>query len=160
MPGAMEKQPTVAFFPEPGAFGPTNNCTGIGSILRERGMRVVFVVEESFRGELEAKGFEERLMRLAPPPEKEEEPGEGWAEFIRVTAPEFRKPTIEQLESVTYPIWVELVNGAKFAHDRLMEIWDDVRPDVIVSDNVTGFPAVPTAWRTASFWRATRCGSA
>src|SRR5574340_29791 len=59
---------TVVFFPE-GAYGPTNNCAGIGQILRERGHRVVFVLEESFAGSLEAQGFEERLMRLGPPPE-------------------------------------------------------------------------------------------
>ena len=33
---------TVVFFPE-GAFGPTNNCVGIGDVLRERGHRVVFI---------------------------------------------------------------------------------------------------------------------
>jgi UDP:flavonoid glycosyltransferase YjiC (YdhE family) len=56
-------QLTVVFFPE-GAYGPTNNCIGIGRALQELGLRVVFVVEESFAGTLEAKGFEERLMRL------------------------------------------------------------------------------------------------
>jgi UDP:flavonoid glycosyltransferase YjiC (YdhE family) len=58
---------TVVFFPE-GAFGPTNNCVGIGDVLRSRGHRVVFVVEESFAGTLEARGFEEATMRLQPPP--------------------------------------------------------------------------------------------
>jgi UDP:flavonoid glycosyltransferase YjiC (YdhE family) len=38
---------TVLFFPE-GAFGPTNNCIGIGDVLRSRGHRVVFLVESSF----------------------------------------------------------------------------------------------------------------
>ncbi len=141
----MTRQPTVAVFPEPGAWGPTNNLVAISNHLRERGIRVVFVVEESFRGELERRGFEEALMRMTPPPEHEEEVGEVWAEFIRQTAPEFRKPTIEQLATVTRPIWEELVAGAKFAHPRLMEIWEETRPDLIVSDNVTGFPAVPTA---------------
>jgi UDP:flavonoid glycosyltransferase YjiC (YdhE family) len=64
---------TIVFFPE-GAFGPTNNCVGIGNVLKERGHRVVFVVEESFAGTLEAKGFEEATMRLAPPPEEPEVP--------------------------------------------------------------------------------------
>jgi UDP:flavonoid glycosyltransferase YjiC (YdhE family) len=50
---------TIVFFPE-GAFGPTNNCVGIGNVLRRRGHRVVFIVEESFAGTLEAQGFEER----------------------------------------------------------------------------------------------------
>ena len=44
------------FFPE-GAYGPTNNCVGIGDVLRRRGHRVVFIVEESFAGTLEAQGF-------------------------------------------------------------------------------------------------------
>ena len=64
---------TIAFFPE-GAYGPTNNCVGIGDILRRRGHRVVFIVEESFAGALEAQGFEERLMRLAPPPRSPRSP--------------------------------------------------------------------------------------
>ena len=80
---------TVAFFPE-GAYGPTNNCVGIGDVLRKRGHRVVFIVEESFAGALEAQGFEERLMRLAPPPEEPEVPGQFWKDFIRETAPVFR----------------------------------------------------------------------
>ena len=29
---------TIVFFPE-GAYGPTNNCVGIGQVLRERGHR-------------------------------------------------------------------------------------------------------------------------
>ena len=82
---------TVVFFPE-GAHGPTNNCAGIGAVLRERGHRVVFIVEESFAGTLEARGFEERLMRLGPPPEQEEAPGQFWIDFIRDTAPVFRSP--------------------------------------------------------------------
>jgi MGT family glycosyltransferase len=134
---------TIAFFPEPGAWGPTNNLVAIAEVLRDRGQRCVFVIEESFKGELNKRGFEEALMRLGPPPAAEEAVGEGWAEFIRETAPEFRKPTIEQLATVIKPIWGELVGGGKYAHDRLMEIWSEIRPDVIVSDNVVGFAAVP-----------------
>src|SRR2546421_543797 len=66
---------TILFFPE-GAYGPTNNCVGIGQVLRDRGHRVVFIVEESFAGRLEAQGFEERRMRLGPAPEQEEVPGQ------------------------------------------------------------------------------------
>ena len=132
------------FFPE-GAFGPTNNCVGIGAVLRGRGHRVVFVIEESFAGTLEAKGFEERLMRLKPRPEVPEEPGQFWKDFIRETAPQFRRPTIEQLEGLIAPIWTELIDGSKFVDPRLREIFDEVRPDAIVQDNVVAFPAVTTA---------------
>ena len=103
---------TIVFFPE-GAYGPTNNCVGIGQVLRDAGHRVVFVVEESFAGSLEAQGFEERLMRLGPPPETEEEPGQFWKDFIRETAPVFRKPTIEQLAEFIEPTFRALCDGAR-----------------------------------------------
>jgi MGT family glycosyltransferase len=135
---------TIAFFPE-GAYGPTNNCVGIGDVLRRRGHRVVFIVEESFAGTLEAKGFEERLMRLGPPPATEEEPGQFWKDFIRDTAPVFRTPTIEQLEGFVAPTMQALVDGAEYVDDRLREIIAELRPDVIVEDNVCSFPALPAS---------------
>jgi MGT family glycosyltransferase len=137
---------TVVFFPE-GAFGPTNNCVGIGDVLRRRGHRVVFVVEESFAGTLEAKGFEEATMRLGPPPEQEEEPGQFWKDFIRDTAPIFRRPTIEQLEGFIQPTWQALADGAKYVEPRLREILDELEPDIVVQDNVVGFAALPAGGR-------------
>ena len=137
---------TIVFFPE-GAHGPTNNCAGIGAVLRERGHRVVFIVEESFAGTLEARGFEERLMRLGPPPEQEEAPGQFWIDFIRDTAPVFRKPTIEQLGEFIAPTFEALCDGARFVHGRLLEIIDELAPDVIVEDNVVSFPALAASGR-------------
>jgi MGT family glycosyltransferase len=137
---------TVIFFPE-GAFGPTNNCVGIGEVLRDRGNRVVFVIEESFAGTLEEKGFEERLMRLGPPPEQEEEPGQFWKDFIRDTAPVFRKTTFEQLTEFIAPTWEALLDGSRYVDDRLLEIFGEVEPDAIVEDNVCAFPAIPASGR-------------
>jgi MGT family glycosyltransferase len=137
---------TIIFFPE-GAYGPTNNCVGIGDMLRRRGHRVVFVVEESFAGTLEAKGFEERLMRLGPPPEVEEEPGQFWKDFIRETAPVFRTSTRAQLRSFIAPTFEALLDGARYVDDRLREIIDEVKPDVIVEDNVLTFPAILASGR-------------
>ena len=137
---------TVVFFPE-GAFGPTNNCVGIGDVLRSRGHRVVFIVEESFAGTLEARGFEERLMRLGPAPEVEEAPGQFWKDFIRDTAPTFRKPTIEQLGEFLEPTWRALADGSRYVNPRLEEIIGELEPDVICEDNVPAFPALPACGR-------------
>jgi MGT family glycosyltransferase len=137
---------TIVFFPE-GAFGPTNNCIGIGEVLRQRGHRVVFVIEESFAGTLEEKGFEERLMRLAPPPEVEEAPGQFWKDFIRETAPVFRKSTFDQLAEFMAPTWEALLDGARYVDERLVEIFDELQPDAIVEDNVCAFPAIPASGR-------------
>jgi MGT family glycosyltransferase len=137
---------TIVFFPE-GAYGPTNNCVGIGDVLRRRGHRIVFVIEESFAGTLAEKGFEEALMRLGPAPEHEEEPGQFWKDFIRDTAPVFREPTLVQLELFLQPTWQALIDGAKYVEPRLREIVDEVQPDVLVEDNVLCFPALPASGR-------------
>ncbi len=137
---------TVVFFPE-GAYGPTNNCVGIGDVLRRRGHRVVFIVEESFAGSLEARGFEERLMRLGPPPAEPEVPGQFWIDFIRDTAPVFRKSTLEQITEFVQPTWRALVDGARYVNPRLEEIIGELEPGVIVEDNVVSFPAVMASGR-------------
>src|SRR4029450_3969173 len=111
MMGSVASEPVIVFFPE-GAQGPTNNCVGIGQVLRDRGARVVFVVEESFAGTLEARGFEEALVRLTPPPEVPEEPGQFWKDFIRDTAPVFRKSTFDQLGEFMAPTWQALLDSA------------------------------------------------
>ncbi len=137
---------TIVFFPE-GAYGPTNNCVGIGDVLRRRGHRVVFVLEESFAGTLTEKGFEERLMRLSPSPEVEEEPGQFWKDFIRETAPVLRRSTFKQLGLFMRPTWEALLDGARYVDDRLVEIFEELKPHVIVEDNVCGFPAIPASGR-------------
>jgi MGT family glycosyltransferase len=139
-------QATIVFFPE-GAFGPTNNCVGIGDVLRRRGHRVVFIIEESFAGTLETQGFEERLMRLTPPPETEEAPGQFWKDFIRDTAPVFRKSTQEQLAGFIAPTFQALIDGARYVDDRLHEIIGELEPDLIVEDNVVAFPALLASGR-------------
>ncbi|MPY52609.1 glycosyltransferase [Streptomyces acidicola] len=135
---------TILFAPE-SAYGPTNNCVGIGDVLRRRGHRVVFAAEASWKGRLSPLGFEENLVDLAPPPEQPQDAGQFWKDFIRDTAPEFRKPTIEQLDTWVKPVWEELVSGARYCEPRLKAIIDRVRPDVIVEDNVVCFPALTTA---------------
>jgi MGT family glycosyltransferase len=145
---AVSTPRTFIFFPE-GAYGPTNNCVGIGNVLRSRGHRVVFIIEESFKGTLEEKGFEERLMRLSAPEEGagEEDPGQFWKDYIRETAPVFRKPTIEQLDGFIKPTFEALCDGARYVDKRLTEIIDEVAPDVIVEDNVVAFPALAASGR-------------
>jgi MGT family glycosyltransferase len=127
------------------AYGPTNNCVGIGDVLRRRGHRVVFAAEASWKGKLTALGFEEDLVDLAPPSDGEQDAGQFWKDFIADTAPEFRKPTIEQLDTWVKPVWEELIVGAKYCEPQLKAIIDRVRPDIIVEDNVLSFPALLTA---------------
>lgn len=113
---------TIAFFPEPGAWSPTNNCIAIAEVLRGRGQRVVFVVDSSFEGLLEAKGFGERAMRMAPPQEDADptaDPGPSSSASRRRSSASRRSSS---QATVTPPIWEALVAGVRYSHHRLMEI--------------------------------------
>ncbi len=140
------KSKTILFMPE-SAYGPTNQCIGIGKVLLERGHRVVFAAEASWSGKLKALGFEEDLVDLAPPADSdvEQDAGQFWKDFIRDTSPEFRKPTIDQLSTFMLPTWQALIDGAKYCEPQLKEIIARVKPDVVVEDNVICFPALMTA---------------
>jgi MGT family glycosyltransferase len=151
----MQDRPlTIVFLPE-SAYGPTNNCIGVGDVLRARGHRVVFASESSWKGRLGPLGFEERLVDLAAPSDEEEDAGAFWKEYIRETAPEFRKPTIDQLTTVIEPIYRELVDGARYAEPQLKDHLAEVQPDVVLEDNVVLFPALTTSG--AAFVRIVSC---
>ena len=147
---------TILFVPE-SAYGPTNQCIGIGKVLLDRGHRVVFAAEASWKGKLAALGFEEDLVDLAPPPEEgdDQDAGAFWKEFIKETAPEFRKPTIEQLTTFVQPTFQALIDGSVYCEPQLRDIVARVKPDVVVEDNVQCFPALMTAG--APFVRIVSC---
>ncbi len=151
------------FMPE-SAYGPTNQCIGLGKVLLDRGHRVVFAAEASWAGRLEPYGFVEALVDLAPPPDQPdpdagpdstEAAGQFWIDFINETAPEFAKPTRDQLATFVQPTYAALVDGARYAEPRLRRIIAEHRPDVIVEDNVVSFPALMTG--DAAFVRIVSC---
>ena len=144
------------FWPE-SAYGPTNQCIGLAAILHDRGHTIVFAAESSWAGKLAPFGFIEELVDLAEPAEDagDEDAGAFWTDFIAETAPEFRKPTIEQLGAFIQPTYQALIDGAKYCEPRLREIIAKHQPDVIVEDNVVLFPALVTAG--APFVRIVSC---
>lgn len=141
----IERPLTILFMPE-SAYGPTNQCIGIGNALLKRGHRVVFAAEASWKGKLAPFGFEEDLVDLAPPSTGgDQDAGQFWKDFIRDTSPEFRKPTVEQLETFIKPTFQALIDGAIYCEPQLRQIIARVKPDVIVEDNVVTFPALLTS---------------
>lgn len=80
-------------------------------------------------------------------PLEPEVPGQFWKDFIRDTAPVFRRSTLDQLEGFIAPTWQALVDGARYVNPRLEEIFDELNPDVIVEDNVVSFPAISASGR-------------
>lgn len=147
---------TIMFWPE-SAYGPTNQCIGLAAILASRGHRIVFAAESSWAGKLAPFGFIEELVELAEPAQDaaDEDPGKFWTDFIAETAPEFRKPTVSQLETFIQPTYQALIDGAKYCEPRLRAIVAEHTPDVIVEDNVVLFPALVSGG--APFVRIVSC---
>jgi MGT family glycosyltransferase len=147
---------TVLFMPE-SAWGPTNQCIGLGKVLVDRGHTVVFAAERSWEGKLAPLGFVEALVDLAAPdPDASDEAaGQFWIDFINETAPEFRKPTFDQLSTFVQPTYQALIDGAKFCEPQLRAIIAEHQPDVLVEDNVVTFPALLTSG--APFVRIVSC---
>jgi MGT family glycosyltransferase len=147
---------TVLFMPE-SAYGPTNQCIGIAAVLRDRGHKIVFAAEASWCGKLAPFGFVEDLVELAPaePDSGGDSAGQFWIDYINETAPEFRKPTIDQLDTFIRPTYQALIEGVKYCEPQLRKIIARHEPDVIVEDNVVEFPALTTA--AGAFVRIVSC---
>jgi MGT family glycosyltransferase len=137
--------PLTVLFAAESAYGPTNNCIGVGAELARMGHHVVFAAERSWEGRLSALGFDERLVDMAPPAEEPAVAGQEWVDFVRDTAVHFRSPTIEQITTVLEPIWRQLLDAARYADPAYAEIVQECRPDVVVQDNVSALPALMTA---------------
>ena len=127
----MTTSRTFLFMPE-SAYGPTNNCIGIGHraprARAPRGVRRRAVVGGQARG-ARLRGGSRRpgASARARPDGVEPDAGQFWTDFIRDTAPEFRKPTIEQLSTFVQPTWQALIDGAKYCEPQLREIIDRAR---------------------------------
>jgi MGT family glycosyltransferase len=136
---------TILFMPE-SAFGPMNNCIGIGNMLQKMGHQCVFVIESSWKGKLAKYGFREKLIDLSEniPSTEPEKSDQFWSEFISNQLLEFRKSPLEQLRTFMHSTWKALIDGVKFSNEQLKIIIEEIKPDVIVEDNVVTFPALIT----------------
>ena len=85
---------------------------------RVRGRGVV----EGQAGAARLRGGPGRPRPSAAATTRRRTPGQFWKDFIRDTAPEFRKPTIEQLATFMQPTWQALIDGARYCEPQLREI--------------------------------------
>jgi MGT family glycosyltransferase len=132
-------QPVVALFPE-ASFGAALNCVGIAQHLRALGARPVFICHENFRGVFAEYGFAEYNLASG------RDDGEvNWTDFIERHKDAFRQSPAEQVSSYVVPTWNAIVDTAIRAEEPLRRLIAQIRPDVIVLDNVVMFPAIATS---------------
>jgi len=139
----MSVSPLIALFPE-ASFGAALNCVGIAQKLRQMGATPVFICHPGFTGVFAEYGFKE--YHLAPTAKRSTDAIEDyWQGFITTHLPHFDLDPMAQLPTYVAPTWQAIVDTVVAAEDGLAALFDRIRPDAILLDNVIMFPAVANA---------------
>ena len=147
------------------AYGPTNQCIGLGKVLLDKGHTVVFAAEASWAGRLAPYGFVEDLVDLAAPDpdagggRRPDSSGSTSSTRRRRSSPSRR---IEQLATFVQPTYQALIDGARYCEPQLRA---DHRPAPARRDRRGQRRLVPGAddrrgRRSCGSCRATRSRSA
>ena len=139
----MNVSPTIALFPE-ASFGAALNCVGIAQELRRQGARPVFICHPGFTGIFAEYGFMEYHLTAATAPSAPSSERH-WEEFLNTHLPNFNLSPSEQIKSYVVPTWDAIVDSAIAVEDSLRDILAQIRPDVVLLDNVIMFPAIANA---------------
>lgn len=130
----------IAFFPE-AAYGPALNSVGIAQACERLGHRALFLTAADMAGVYSSYGFEEFIVKMAPPMAAEEA-AQYWQTFINGHIPNFNKSPYEQIDNYVRDCWDAIVDTAVWAQRDLPGVLDQARPDLICVDNVILFPAI------------------
>jgi len=132
-----EKSLTILFTPLDG-YGHINACYGLAEALRDRGHRVVFAIDVSFKGKLVPFGFEEEIHSLP----NSEPNSEFWAENAAKRAAALKKTPIEIVEKFVRLGFTTMFEHLKERDSQYVEIIAKVKPNVIIVDSYVCSPTL------------------
>ena len=161
----MAQPLTVLFMPE-SAYGPTNNCVGIGDVLRRTATGSCSPPRRPGRAGSSRSGSSRisstsRRRRSPTRAARRRTPASSGRTSSATRRPSSASRRSSSSATFMQPTWQALIDGARYCEPQLREIIARQRPDVIVEDNVVSFPALQTAGRRSSgSCRATRSRSA
>ncbi|WP_281973948.1 MULTISPECIES: glycosyltransferase [Ruegeria] len=139
----MTSGPTIALFPE-ASFGAALNCVGIAQELERQGANPVFICHPGFTGVFAEYGFKE--YHLPEQRRSNDASNEDyWQGFINTHLPHFNLSALDQLATYVAPTWEAIVSTAEAVEDGLRDLFNRIKPDAILLDNVIMFPAVANA---------------
>jgi MGT family glycosyltransferase len=116
------------------------NLIGIAQGLRELGHDCVFVIDPGLAGRATAYGFEERHLSCMEPMSPEQS-ARYWDEFMLRYLPSFRTSPYEQISTYVRACWEAIVATSEWSvRNGLGRLLADLRPDLVVNDNVALYP--------------------
>ena len=125
------------------AVGHVNATIGIAECLRDRGHRVVYVVDKSFAGKLKEYGFEEEILDDGSKENENMKPGEEGALMIKKTGILSAKGPLEQMKSMAdNGIFEKTLEKKMQMEPQLKAVVDRVNPDIVIVDDFFGLPSL------------------
>ena len=145
----MEKKRLTILFTPGNGWGSMNACTGLGQELLNRGHRVVWALEESFKGKLSPLGFEEEIYYTTS------EDKEPWPLFMERHEKCISEGPLEVATKFVAPAYEKMFIQDKEWDEQHRLIIEKVKPNVIIIDKMVKSPAlsnsgIPWVWFNSS----------
>lgn len=124
-------------------IGHINATLALAEMLKNKGHRIVYACDASWRGKFSKLGFEEKIYHERAPPEdgKEEAPNEYWSTFVRNMTSNFVKNPTECLLGVAKEFEV-ILRQVAYYDPQLKVIVNEVNPDVVIQDSSMATPSL------------------
>ena len=126
----MVKKLTILFVPI-SAVGHVNSSVGIAEVLKSRGHRIVFAVDQSFKGRLIQIGFEEQIVEKEMTDEEQLDPSSYFLKFIKNNK---LLDDVSPLEKLIFITENDDEIFSKKEDQQINEIINRIKPDVIAVD--------------------------
>ena len=141
----MEKKKLTILFAPLNGWGATYASTGLGQELLSRGHRVVWALEESFKGKLSPLGFEEEIYYPTS------QDMESWPLFTERTGKSLSEGPLEVVRKFVAPAFELMFSYDKEWDQQYRHIIERVKPNVIIIDRMVNSPAltnsgIPWVW--------------
>jgi UDP:flavonoid glycosyltransferase YjiC (YdhE family) len=124
-------------------FGHVLSCVGFAETLRNRGHRITFAIDKSWKGKLNEHGFEEELYSISNRKDSEK-PSEYWVTVAYDLKHNFRLSPLSQWKGCGVLCYLDMLRQAKEIDAIASTIVGRNKPDVIVINSLVCLPSLIT----------------
>ena len=120
---------TILFIPI-NAVGPVNACTGVAETLQARGHRIIFAFDQSFKGKLIKRGFQENIIEKEMTEEERNNPSGNMITLCKEMGLFDDESAYDKLKrTFEFPL-----APSRKENEMVKEIIERTKPDVIATD--------------------------
>ena len=125
----LTRKLTILFVPV-SAVGHVNSSIGVAETLQSRGHRIIFAVDQSFKGQFINRGFEEEIIEKQLSSEEQQDPAGFFIKMLLENGVLDDHSPVDKMR-----MFIKCINIiTKDEDDILKKIIDQIKPDVIIND--------------------------